>query len=157
MRRHVYFYTHLEPAYAAVAPVLGGDPAEWLPPPAELTEGGWRVRLHADGALPQPMIAHEALVRLGSADDNEASGLLRSIGWQSASMDRLVPALDGDLELVSLEGQGCQLSLMGSYRPPLSVIGDAGDRLFGHRVAEACVRRLVLDVAERLRAATLRV
>jgi hypothetical protein len=39
---------------------------------------------------------------------------------------------------------------MGSYRPPLSVVGEVGDKLIGHRVAEACVRRFVLDVAERL-------
>lgn len=157
MRRHVYFYTHLEPAYAAVASVLAGDPGEWLPAPAEPTEDGWRVRLLADGALPQPMVAHDALVRLGDADEDEHSGLLRAMSWRSASMDRLVPTLDGDLELVSLDGYGCQLSLMGSYRPPMSVVGEAGDRLFGRRVAEACVRRLVLDVAERLHAATLRV
>lgn len=155
MRRHVYFYTHLEPAYAEVARVLAGEPAQWLPQPAELTADGWRVRLLADGALPPATVAHDAIVRLGDADEDERGGLLRAISWQSASVERLVPTLDGDLELVSLEGYGCQLSLMGSYRPPLSVIGEAGDRLFGHRVAEACVRRLVLDVAERLHAATL--
>lgn len=157
MPRHVYYYTHLRPPYADIASVLAGDPARWLPPPAAPTEEGWQVRLVAEGALPPTVEGHDAEVRVGAADEDAQGSLLRRIAWQSVTAERLVPVLKGDLELVSLEGYGCQLSLMGSYRPPLSVIGEAGDRLFGHRVAEACVRRLVLDVAERLHAATLRV
>jgi hypothetical protein len=154
MRRHVYFYTHLDPSYPEVAEVLASDPAAWLPLPAEQHGDLWRVRLRADGALPVAA-GHDADVRLGPVGEDAGSGILRRIAWQSATAERIVPVLEGDLELSSLNGYGCRLSLMGSYRPPLSVVGEAADRLYGHRVAEACVRRFVLDVAERLEAATL--
>jgi hypothetical protein len=93
-------------------------------------------------------------VRVGSAF-GEAAGAAVSISWRSALAERLLPALEAELVLAPLEGHGCQLSLLGSYRPPLSVVGAAGDRLVGQRVAEACVRRFVLAVADRLDAARL--
>lgn len=154
MRRHVYFYTHIEPPYEDVASVLAGEPSFWLPAPGAPDGDEWRVRLQTEGALAVPS-GHDALVRLGPAQEDPETGMVRRIGWRSATAERIVPVLEGDLELSSLGGYGCQLSLMGSYRPPLSVVGGAADRLYGHRVAEACVRRFVLDVAERLRAATL--
>lgn len=153
MRRHVYFYTHLEQGFDALAQVLGGDPAAWLPKPAEPRDEGWLVDLHAHGTLPAGVAGHTALASVGEpslASAGHPETLLRSVAWQSATTERLVPMLEADLELASLDAYGCQLSMMGSYRPPLSVIGEAGDRLLGHRVAEACVRRFVLDIADRL-------
>ncbi len=154
MRSIVYFYTHILLPFATSAELLSGDPALWLPPPAEPVGPEWQVTLHADGALREGMSEHEALVTVGPTSWAEL-GLLRRISWRSSKSERLVPMLDADLELVALDGSGCQLSLMGSYRPPLSVIGAAGDRLLGHRVAEACVRRFVLDVAERVESTLL--
>lgn len=60
------------------------------------------------------------------------------------------PVLDCDLELTGLGERSCQLALVGTYRPPLSVVGAAADRLVGHRIAEAVVRTFVLAVADRL-------
>lgn len=154
MRSIVYYYTHLAQPFADAASLLSRDPGMWLPAPAEPAGMDWLVTLHADGAVPQSLAAHQARVRIGPSA--EAQSTLRcSIAWRSAVADRLVPMLEADLELASLDGSGCQLSLMGSYRPPLSVVGAAGDRLLGHRVAEACVRRFVLEAAERLETAML--
>lgn len=154
MRSIVYYYTHLQQPFADAAALLSRDPGAWLPALAEPADADWLVTLHADGALPQPLAAHQARVCVGPSTETEST-LRRSIAWRSAVADRLVPMLEADIELASLDGSGCQLSLMGSYRPPLSVVGAAGDRLLGHRVAEACVRRFVLDLAERLETAML--
>lgn len=154
MRSIVYYYTHVQQPFAELATLLSSDPSGWLPAPAKPVDAAWLVTLHADGALPQPLAAHQARVRVGPSTATEST-LLRGIAWRSAIADRLVPMLEADLEPASLNGSGCQLSLMGSYRPPLSVVGAAGDRLLGHRVAEACVRRFVLELAERVETATL--
>lgn len=154
MRRHVYFYTHLSAGRHEAVDVLRGDPESWLPLPAEPQDGGWCVRLDAGGALPATLAGRDALVRLGPVEGDEGTTLLRRVAWRSLTAGSAFPVLEGDLELAGLDA-GCQLSMRGSYRPPLSVLGEAGDRLFGHRVAEACVRRFVLDVAERVGAATL--
>ena len=154
MRSIVYFYTHVLLPFASAAELLSREPGLWLPGPGDAVGDEFRLTLHADGALRDGMAEHEALVSVSAPSWSELT-LLRRISWRSATADRLVPMLDADLELVALDGTGCQLSLMGSYRPPLSVIGAAGDRLLGHRVAEACVRRFVLDVAERVESTLL--
>ncbi len=160
MRSIVYYYTHIEQPFTASAALLGRDPGRWLPAPARAMADAvtpeWVVTLHAEGAMPQPLADHPALVRLGPASQTSTT-LLRSIAWRSASAQLLTPVLEADLSLTSLDGYGCQLSLMGSYRPPLAVAGAAGDRLLGHRVAEACVRRFVLELADRLGQALQRV
>ena len=149
MRRHVYFYTHIDAPYPQASTVLAGHPALWLPAPVQANGAGWKVELRAEGALPAKLAMRTGLATVGAATRSRGT-LLRSITWRAATHEQLFPVLVGDLELAELGGGGCHLSLMGSYRPPLAVVGAAGDRLFGHRVAEATVRRFVLDVADRL-------
>lgn len=163
MPRHVYYYELLATPFEDAARTLAGDPRGWLPEPAEPWGEAWLVDLRADGALPGGLAKRRAVVRVGQvperslataegdvADNGQAKGLLRPVRWEAAEASEVFPVLSADLELDALQGDGCQLSLMGTYRPPLSVVGEATDRLLGHRVAEATVRRFVLDVAARL-------
>lgn len=154
MRRHLYYYTLVEASPAGAYDSLQADPARWLPEPATAAGDAWAVDLHAEGALPRPLSHHRVLVEIGPTV-GESERLLRSVRWRSATAPGLFPVFDGDLELVALSGGDCQLSLMGTYRPPLSVAGGAGDALLGHHVAEACVRRFVLDAANRMAGVTL--
>jgi hypothetical protein len=149
MQRHLYFYTHISRPYPAVAELLAGEPGLWLPAPAEANGVGWQVLLRADGALPARLAERLAKV---STEPPTVNGrrLLRAVSWQATTKEQLFPVLHADLELDELPATGCHLSLMGTYRPPLSVVGGAGDAIIGHRVAEAVVRRFVLDVAERV-------
>jgi hypothetical protein len=146
----VYYYTHLlESPAELVDERFRGEPAGWLPPPAELSDDGWLVDLYADGVLLHPLAVQQAEVQVAPASVSGGS-VVRGISWHAARADRLFPVLTGDLELTPLPVTGWHLSLIGTYRPPLSVVGGAADRVLGHRVAEACVRRFVLDVAQRL-------
>lgn len=154
MRRHLYFYTLIDQSLSEATALIQGDPTRWLPAPAEQINGGFAVDLIADGALPPTVARHRVIVTVGTAVD-AGERLLRPVSWRSSSAPGLFPVLEADLELVPLQSDVCQLSLFGTYRPPLSVAGGAGDALVGHRVAEACVRRFVLDTAERMAGVTL--
>ena len=154
MRRHLYYYTHLALDPETALGLLRDQPRRWLPDPGMEYGDGWLVDLRADGALPRSMARHSVVVDLGQPS-GDTGRELRSITWRSASAPGLFPVFHGDLELTSLSPDTCQLSLMGTYRPPLMVAGDAGDALLGHHVAEACVRRFVLDTAQRMVGVTL--
>lgn len=156
MRSLVYYYTHLPQAFEVAGVRLSGDPGAWLPHPAAVTvaDAGWTVLLHADGADPGSDAGRLAIVTVGPAT-SAGGALRRAMTWRARSPDAPIPLLEADLELAPLPGHGCQLSIIGSYRPPLPVHGEGGDRLAEHRVVEACVRRFVLDLANRLEASTL--
>lgn len=157
MRRHLYFYTHLERPYARARDVLSGAPGLWLPPPA--TPGdGYTVTLDAGTILPDGMGRRDAVVRVDPVSPvSDDRSMLRGISWRAADHDELFPVFEGDLELAALSREVCQLSCIGSYRPPLSVVGSVGDRMFGHRVAEAVVRNFVEATAERIAVAVVEV
>lgn len=154
MSGHVYFYTHLDVPFGVVADLLQGAPGRWLPEPVVRGEGGWLVHLRADGVRGPDRAWVPALVRVGAAGGPPGS-LLRSVRWSAIERDEDFPVLEGDLELGPLQGWGCQLSLMGTYRPPLSIAGGFADPARSHRIAEACVRRFILAVADRLQADAL--
>lgn len=149
MRRHLYYYTLVPGRFDDVAAVLSADPGAWLPAPGAARDEGWEVELRADGALPLSVDRLAAVVSVGPAAVHR-DRLLRAVTWRAAVAAPAFPKLEADLELDALGGGASHLSLTGTYRPPLSVVGGAGDALIGRRVAEACVRRFVLDVADAL-------
>jgi hypothetical protein len=62
--------------------------------------------------------------------------------WEAAEHPGLFPTMEATLEVAPLvEGhqQLTQLGLVGRYRPPFGVAGQAGDALFGRDVAEESV------------------
>lgn len=152
-RSQIYYYTLVPVSFDRATKHLAGPASDWLPRPATPSDGGWQIDLHADGALPAALATRRALVQLGPVrpqDPLSAGTLWRSLSWRAATSDQLFPVMEADLELAGLDGGCCQLSFMGSYRPPLTVMGETGDRLYGRRVAEACTRQFVLDIAEQL-------
>ena len=155
MRRHVYYYTHVAPSCEQAAEWLAGDPARWLPAPAEPDSDGWEVVLHAEGVLPVGLATRSACVCVGKPTHSEQR-LLVPVAWQAVGRESHFPVLQADLGLEALGDSGCHLSLMGTYRPPLSVVGGAADALHEHRVAEATVRGFLLDVADRLMSVDVR-
>lgn len=148
MRRNVYFYTQLGVSLDDGVALLAGDPGRWLPAPGEPAGNAWLVTLDATGAVP-PALAHRtALVQLDPLE-RLSDRAWRRLHWRDAAGGAL-PALDADLELEALLGGTSRLVLVGSYQPPGAFVGGLADAAIGHRVAEACVRRFVLDVAARL-------
>lgn len=66
---------------------------------------------------------------------------------------QLFPALDAELTLSPDGEHRSRLRLVGSYRPPLSRVGEVLDRTIMLQVAEATIRALLERSAEALTAA----
>lgn len=153
MRKPIYFYTHLPVGFAAVAARLEATPRSWLPEPATPDgDDAWIVRLSAGERTGLTQV--DASITVGeSLRDDRSSWLVRRIGWKAVHAESVFPTLAGDLELSAVGAGLSQLTLIGTYRPPISVLGEVGDRLVGHHIAEVVVRRFVLDVATALESA----
>ena len=78
------------------------------------------------------------------------SAVIVPMHWEPTAFERLVPALDADIELSSSGAHHCRLSLSGRYRVPLVQLGTSPDRLATHRAAESAVREFLAGIAEAL-------
>lgn len=161
MRRPVYFYTYVEASVGPLIDRFSGPPAQWLPGPAtELGAGRYTVRLRAGELLPVDGVDTEVRIAEPATPTSARRLVVRPLSWRARPASRVLPSLTGDLELeVLTEGLG-RLALSGSYLPTVSVAdnGNGTDgvtaRVPARHVAEATVRRFVLDVARRLRRAS---
>jgi hypothetical protein len=77
---------------------------------------------------------------------------LLPIKWRAAGLSGLFPVMEADIEVAALGRSRTQLSFNGRYSPPLSVVGQAVDRVLFHRVAEATTKDFVERMAARLSA-----
>ncbi|MBV9852923.1 MAG: hypothetical protein JOY82_00135 [Streptosporangiaceae bacterium] len=79
-----------------------------------------------------------------------------SIGlrWEAAGVTGgLFPALDADIWLTADGDQRTRVTLSGSYRPPLGVLGAGLDRLILRKVAAATITTLLTRIATALEGA----
>jgi hypothetical protein len=151
----IRYFIELPLPAQAVEDTLLGSPAEWLPAIANQAEQ------HGQGLLAQVQV--EVGVSLGGNGAAGAGGghrvtrrvevelgpVLRypsrttlALRWRPLGRtgSTLLPDLDADLEIGPLGPERTQLSLSGSYHPPLGQFGRLADRMVMHRVAEATVK-----------------
>ena len=148
MRRPVYDGVAVGLRYEQAVTRFGRTAEQWLPAPALPHERGHVVVMRAAGMLATTGVP--AVVDVGAMQGDLSALAVRSVAWRSLNADRIFPRLVGDLELTPTSASTARLTLVGSYSPPVSVVGGAADRLFGHHVAEAVIRSFLEDVAERL-------
>jgi hypothetical protein len=144
MRRPVYDTVHVAAPFEDAATLLRQPPEQWLPPPAEVVDGGVVVTMRAAGLLATAGV--DALVHVEPATLDQDGLLVRPIGWKALSADRAFPRLTAELELEAITDVTCRLTLVGGYQPPISVIGDTADRLVGRHIADAVVRMFLEGV-----------
>lgn len=157
MQRNLYLYTYLDSPWEQVEPLLHDDPAGLLQ--EATTSAGERTRqvsveLRVDVGSFQ--VGRDATVELGELRQVDAHCVSLPVRWESEDHHGLFPAMEGFLEAAQLANHPpvTQLSFIGTYRPPLGVLGVLGDAGVGHRVAEMAVHHFLMDVAARIEAAT---
>ena len=80
-------------------------------------------------------------------------GLILPVHWWSKGITPLFPRLDADLEVMPVGSDTTQITLSGSYEPPLGGVGSGLDRMLLHRLAEGSVRSFLNRMGESLMAA----
>jgi hypothetical protein len=77
------------------------------------------------------------------------------LSWTAEGSTALFPKMDADLMLATLGPDASQLSLRGSYTPPMGAVGRALDRMLMHRVAESSVKGFVDRIADSINAGVM--
>jgi hypothetical protein len=101
-----------------------------------------------------PLSNHPALGKMVEVDlahpYEREDRLVIPMHWWAPGATRLYPHLDGDLEFAPLGAMSTQITLMGSYDPPLGFVGRRVDVMLLHRVAEASIRSFLTRLARNL-------
>jgi hypothetical protein len=139
----VFCVARVHRPFHEVERAFAADPARWLRPliaPAFETTDEVRIRLGARRVGKS--------VRLLSGDLRRRDGrAMRPIRIEATGPSALFPRVDADLEIAGAGAGQTQISLQGSYQPPLGRLGELLDRTMLHRVAEVAMQRLVDQIA----------
>lgn len=145
----VYYFCHVAGPFEKARAVFEDDPQRWLPAYLEKAfDRGDALRVTV-GIGDGFRLSKDLLVSIGEIRKDEAKVSL-PIDAKATGEARLFPHLSADLELARLGDELAQLTLRGSYKPPLGWVGQMLDRALLHRIAEAAVKDFVEQIAERL-------
>ena len=109
-----------------------------------------RVRIGALEIATDVEIQVVEVLNARSPDDRPATRL--DLTWQSKRRPGLFPEMTGSLWAYPLAPRETQIEFIGTYDPPLGLLGDAIDAVAMGQIAEASVQRFVSDIASFLRA-----
>jgi hypothetical protein len=159
-RKSVSCYGYVERPYEQVRALLHLEPVDLLQRATNSASARTRalianLRVEVGGIeIGVDIRAHVKRVR----DEEGVAGMTpvtrAEIGWEAARTPAFFPLMSAQLSAWPITSTETQLELEGDYEPPLGVIGTAINAVVGHRVAEACVDRLLHDVLEQIRRET---
>ena len=154
MERQLHCYAYVEAPFDLTARLLAEDATAVL---QEATDDA----AEQAGTLSRTLSVEVGGFEVGrdvsiEVGEFEPRGITRSVvplRWHAEKGRLLFPELAADLEVaaLALDPPLTQLTVSGSYEPPLGVLGAGADRILLHRLAEATVHRFTHDVADRLR------
>lgn len=154
MERALHCYAYLEAPFDVASRLLAEDTRGVLQRATDAAveqagelSGTLRVEVGGFG------LAREVRIEFG---DFEPRGVTRSVvplRWEAEQGRLLFPAMSADLEVsaVMVDPPLTQITVSGSYAPPLGVLGAGVDRLVLWRLAEATVHRFTHEVTDELR------
>ena len=102
---------------------------------------------------PSASIAREVKLDIGLAEIHR-SGLVYPVHWTASGAGLLFPELSADLILSQAGSAVTNLTLRGTYQPPLGPVGRLADRVVLGKVADATIADWMERLAGALSAAT---
>lgn len=127
---------------------ITADGGSWLSPLATgaIHEGeALRVRIGPIASL--PMLSKTVTLHVDRPIERGDITVI-PLTWKATGPKGVFPVLRADLEVAPLSSDVTQLTLRGSYEPPLGLLGHGLDRLVMHRIAEAAVRSFMRRLAD---------
>lgn len=155
MSRPLYAYAYAEVPFDDAIALLAQDPRGLLQTATDLSaEHGSHLLANLNFEVAGFEVGRDVVIELGAYEPVEITRAVIPLTWQAAVGHVLFPTVDARLEIAALSFNPplVQVSLVGSYRPPLGTVGLLLDRLVDQHLAEAVIHRFIHEVASRLEA-----
>ena len=133
---HVQHSVHIERPVQEVSAVLMASPSKVFPRTVGLHLVGIPVRKRVHLLIGQP--------------ERASTWAVIPVWWQPTFGRKLLPVMNGKLEVAPAGKDQTRLTVSGMYEPPLGKLGEELDKALMHRVAEGTVRELAESIAKKL-------
>jgi len=133
---HVEHSVHIRKPIQQVSDSLLESPAKWFPKSVGVHVAGIPVRKRVNVQFGEP-------VKL-------STWAVVPISWQPTFGRKLLPAMNGKVDVAPAGKDETRLTVSGMYEPPLGKLGEQLDEALMHRVAEGTVRELAEQIASKL-------
>ena len=133
---HVKHAVHIGRPVAELSAALLESPSKWFPRSIGIHIAGIPVRKRVHLLVGPP--------------ETTSSWAAIPIWWQPTFGRKLLPLMNGKVELAPAGADETRLTVSGMYEPPLGRVGEQLDKAFMHNVAEGTVRELAETLAKRL-------
>jgi CBS domain-containing protein len=153
MTRWVYTTEMIEASVEGVERVLRAHLRELLQqavgsePEAPGGDGSFAMTLPAS-ALGAPL--HKRIMTTTGVLRRAGSRVIIPLEWRAEPATALFPSFDGTIELEPLDRGRTQLTMTGSYRPPLGPVGHVTDAIVLRDVAQHTVEQLAIGLRRAL-------
>ena len=133
---HVKHAVHIGRPVGELSAALLESPSRWFPRSIGVHIAGIpvRKRVHLLIGLPE----------------STSSWAEIPVWWQPTFGRKLLPVMNGKVELAPTGTAETRLTVSGMYEPPLGKLGEQLDNAFMHNIAQGTVRELAETLAKRL-------
>ena len=154
MSRELHVYAYVEAPFDLCARLLAENATRVLQEATDESAAQARVLSRTlEVEVGGFSVSREVVIEVGEFEPRQLRASVVPLRWHAETGRLLFPELRAELEVAALvlDPPLTQLTLSGTYEPPLGAVGAGADRLALGRLAEATVHRFVHDVADRLR------
>jgi hypothetical protein len=154
--RPLHCYAYVEAPFDVVSRVLASDAAGVLQHATDDAAEQTDVLTHSLSVdVAGVELSREVRIEVG---DFAPVGVARAtvpLRWEATAARPVFPHVDAELEVaaVTFEPPLTQVTLQGTYVPPLGVLGAGVDALVLHRIADAAIHRFTHELADAIRRA----
>ena len=153
--REVHCYDYVNRPYLTVRDALAKDP-QGIFQRATVTTAARASAIGAElhVAIGPVAVSAEIDIAIISVDDATELGQPATrlvLEWSAKHRAAMFPTMRATLSIYALSPTETQLDLLGTYDPPLGIVGDAIDKVILHRIAQASAHHFVRDVSVYLR------
>jgi hypothetical protein len=133
---HVQHSVHIQRPVKQVSDALLTSPSKWFPKSVGVHVAGIPVRKKVSVEFGDPV--------------QTSTWAVIPISWQPTFGRKLLPVMNGKIDVSPVSTDETRLTVSGMYEPPLGRLGEQLDEALMHNVAEGTVKELAELIAQRL-------
>jgi hypothetical protein len=133
---HVQHSVHIQRPIKQVSDALLTSPSKWFPKSVGVHVAGIPVRKKVKVEFGEPV--------------KTSTWAVIPISWKPTFGRKLLPVMNGKVDVSPVSPDETRLTVSGMYEPPLGLLGEQLDEALMHNVAEGTVKELAELIAQRV-------